>query len=316
MTKLNDIPNLAPTLVYIMSPSYSGSTLITTKLAEVADISTIGELKLSSLGALDQYRCGCGSLIKACAFWRELTARLSDKGVDFSLDDPGTHFGRTSFENGKASVSYQDRVIQANVRNPLLEVVRNQLIRHVPGIQSSFRSLMLKNLMFMNTVCEMQGTDFFLDGSKDPLRLKYFLQQGWPVKVIYLTRDGRGTTNSIRKYERTSVAIAARHWQLKINEMLRVRSMIPKGQLYALKYEDYCTDPEGVTRDLAQFIGCDLTAASTRGEKTLHILGNDNMRKNRDRPVRLDEKWKTELSASEQSRFHQVAGSTNLLLGY
>ena len=32
----------------------------------------------------------------------------------------------------------------------------------------------------------------FLDGSKDPIRLKFLLDAGlWDVKVVHLTRDGR-----------------------------------------------------------------------------------------------------------------------------
>ena len=299
---------LEPTLIYIMSPSYSGSTLLTAKMAERGALSTIGELKLSSLGDIDVYRCGCGELIRACQFWRELTDRLVMQGYDFDLSQPGTHFGRRQSSLG--------RVVSANVRPGPIEMFRDLAIGLLPSLKRSVARLVWNNATFMNTVCSMQGTRFFLDGSKDPLRLKYFIKESWNIKVIYLTRDGRGTSNSIRKYEKKTVAAAARDWRLKVQEMMRVKACLDHRQVYDLKYEDFCLNPEHVMNQLFEFIGLEKRDGLGPELPELHILGNDNMRKNRDRPIRLDEKWKADLTESDLNAFYKEAGAVNKGLGY
>ena len=44
-----------PRLLYILAPSYSGSTLLTYLLSQHDAIATVGELKATSRGDLDTY---------------------------------------------------------------------------------------------------------------------------------------------------------------------------------------------------------------------------------------------------------------------
>ena len=59
-------------LVYILAPSYTGSTLLTFLLAQHKSIATIGELKATAREDLETYRCSCGSLMRKCHFWKTL----------------------------------------------------------------------------------------------------------------------------------------------------------------------------------------------------------------------------------------------------
>ena len=51
-------------LIYIMSPSFSGSTLLTFLMGAHPSVATVGELKATSLGDIDEYDCSCGSRIR------------------------------------------------------------------------------------------------------------------------------------------------------------------------------------------------------------------------------------------------------------
>ena len=85
-------------LVYILAPSYTGSTLLTFLLAQHKGIATIGELKATARGDLETYRCSCGSLMRECHFWEKVTDRMQKADVSFTLDDFGTHFQSDSLD--------------------------------------------------------------------------------------------------------------------------------------------------------------------------------------------------------------------------
>ena len=55
------------------------------------DVCTVGELKATSLGDPDTYRCSCGELIRACGFWRDVAARMAERGRPFDVLHAKTH---------------------------------------------------------------------------------------------------------------------------------------------------------------------------------------------------------------------------------
>ncbi len=76
-------PHAKLRVAYVLACSHSGSTLLAMLLGAHPDACTIGELKLSSLGDIDCYRCSCGELIVQCAFWSESTSPNAAKEVRF-----------------------------------------------------------------------------------------------------------------------------------------------------------------------------------------------------------------------------------------
>ena len=182
----NVAANSNRTLIYIMSPSYSGSTLLTSLLANHPNISTIGELKASGFGDISTYKCSCGDLILECEFWHQVSGGLSQLGDSLDFDNLGTHF--------VSQDRVRSRIIGSAVRGPLLEAMRSVGRSIVPGCATEFRRIIRKNRNLIDVICRLQGGNVFLDASKDPLRAKYFRESGlWNLKLIHLTRDGRGT---------------------------------------------------------------------------------------------------------------------------
>ena len=113
-----------PRMLYLLAPSYSGSTLLTYLLAQHPSIATVGELKATSRGDLDVYRCSCGELMRECGFWQELTQLATDKGLQFSVDEFGTVYG--------AGRTLPERVVGALVRGRAFETLRRLLLAVLP----------------------------------------------------------------------------------------------------------------------------------------------------------------------------------------
>jgi hypothetical protein len=126
-----DTPVKRRDLVYILAPSYTGSTLLTFLLAQHKDIATIGELKATARGDLNTYRCSCGLLQRECGFWKKVAAAMRQNGASFTLDDFGTHFRADSF--------LCDRLLRAVLHGRFFEAIRSLAIRLLPGCRGSYR---------------------------------------------------------------------------------------------------------------------------------------------------------------------------------
>lgn len=298
-----------PQLLYILAPSYSGSTLLTYLLAQHADIATIGELKATRMGDIDAYRCSCGELIRECDFWSRLTRRAREEGLDFSLEKFGTVYG-----DGPGLVN---KIVRALVRGPLFEAVRSISLALLPESMTRVRAVTRQNKTLSDIVCDMQGGTIFLDGSKDSARLLYYLRSGeWDIKVIYLQRDGRGVTNSYVKHDGVDYDGAIQYWQKAVTELQRMRSTLPDDQVYDLLYEDLCREPQQKLAEICRWLGIEeLDHATSFSAESQHVLGN-SMRLNNVSEVRFDEAWRKKLTPENLRAFDEHAGSLNRSLGY
>jgi hypothetical protein len=308
-------------LLYIASASFSGSTLLTFLLAAHPKLATVGELKATSMGDVEQYRCSCGELIRGCGFWQRLTKLLRERGVAFDVARFGTHFRFR--EDG----SLADRFVRAQVRGRLFEAARKLALRVLPGATDEFLAILARNRLLVETICQLRGARVFLDGSKEPNRLKYLVDSGlWDVKVVHLVRDGRGLANRRLQHmlqiwpELTDrlaiVRKAASAWRRVNVACERVLESLPPQARVRVRYEDLCRDPAAALAPVFAMIG-ESAPAVPDDFRTIehHIVGN-RMRLRREGRIVLDDKWRTELSAEELAAFDAVAGDMNRGMGY
>jgi hypothetical protein len=298
------------TFAYILSPHYSGSTLLTFLLANHPEVATIGELKASALGPVEDYTCSCGDPIRACPFWRRVTDELATRGVAFDVADFGTHF-----RAGQRTLT--DRALRARVRGPAFEAVRGLALHLLPGAASAFHTTLQRNLTLADVVMRIQGGTVFLDGSKDPVRLKYFLQTGVPnVHVIYMIRDGRAVANSDMRRNHVSMESAARDWRRTHEECERLLARLPASRYVTIHYEQLCREPDQTLERLGRFLGLNPPSISTcLSCREQHVLGNP-MRLRSGDAIQLDQKWRSALGPAELAVFERVAGDLNRRYGY
>ncbi len=292
-------------LAYIVSASYSGSTLLTFLLATHPQIGTMGELKATARGDVDQYYCSCGELIRQCAFWQRVGKELAQKNVPFDIADFGTHFHC-------ASSKFADRMMRASVRGAAFEMLRMAGLNVSPTARRQFQKILDKNRAVIDTVLKLQQADVFLDGSKDPVRLKYLSDSGyWNVKVIFLIRDGRGAANSYMKHHEVGMKTAATEWKRCNEETENILHSLDKSQWIKVHYEELCKDTEKTLWCLFDFLDLD-PSKRTQDFRSVenHVLGNE-MRMNTTSQIRLDEKWRSALTDEQLIIFDCEAGKMN-----
>lgn len=320
-------------LVYLLAASHSGSTLLAMLLGAHPEICSVGELKLTSLGDIRHYRCGCGELITGCPFWSAVAARLRAEGVAFEL-------GAASTDYAAGASARARRLLSPLHRSRPLEWVRDAALALTPGWRAHLAERQASNAALAAAVLDLSGRRVIVDSSKIGIRLKFLLRNPrFDIKVVRLTRDGRavsltymdpfafadakrpelrgGGHGGHRDAERLPMDRAAREWRRANEEADAICRTLAPSQVARVRYEDLCASPDATLARLFDFIGVEpldrgqlLAAPQQR-----HVVGN-GMRLDWDGSVRLDERWRGVLDASALAEFDKVAGPLNRRLGY
>ena len=297
--------------VYITSPSFSGSTLLTFLLNLHPDITTIGEMKGESMD-LQRYSCSCGSPIGKCGFWKRLVAGMHARGTSYDLTDVWTQCGFRIPDS-----PFLNRLVRHRHHSRPIELLRDAVVGLSPTGRWAFRRISRTNAAFVATVNELQGGSVFVDSSKDPIRLKYLRRLNMlPIKVIHIVRDGRGVMLSSMKHYGWTPHRAANEVATAMREIEHVLGSFDDSSKITVCYEDLCRDPDASMKRLFSFIGVKPERAATDLQRVEHhILGN-SMRLGGISEIRLDSKWMRELTAEHLALFDRIAGRLNGTYGY
>lgn len=319
-------------LAYILSASHSGSTLLAMLLGAHPELVTVGELKATALGDPDSYLCSCRSRIRECEFWRAITQRMEKRGVTFDVTNAGTDLR-------SEATPYVKRLLKPLHHGPLLEALRDAALACSGAWRRKLPRIQALNYALMASVLEQTGRAVIVDSSKIGIRLKYLLRTtGLDVRVIRLVRDGRGValtyldpgqfadasepslrgggTGTAPLPARRSMAEAAEEWRRSNEEAEAVLARLERSQWMQVQYERLCAEPTATIASICSFLGVDpgATVLDFRS-RPHHIIGN-GMRLDSVGVIRLDERWKAELSPSDLNVFQAVAGTMNRRLGY
>lgn len=298
-------------LLYILAPSYSGSTLLTYLLSQHPSVATIGELKATPMGNVDEYLCSCGTKIVDCDFWKEVALECRSEGMEFDVHQFKTVIGSNEDE-------FIRRLLRADVRGFFLEGLRAFFLKFYPKAKRNLEHRLSRNEVLIRVISRLQKGEIFLDGSKDATRLLHFVEsQRFSVKVIHLSRDGRAVSASIAKHAQIPFHDASRLWAKNMRGIQNMRSRLHADQVIDLRYEDFCQTPEQHLRRIFDWLGLDNSSVDTSDFKNQdnHILGNA-MRLSSASSIQFDERWRKTIPQDDQRAFDERYGGINESFGY
>jgi hypothetical protein len=294
---------------------------------------TSGELKATSLGDSDTYRCSCREKIRNCPFWEQVSEAMAKRGYpNFDITAAGTSI----FEFEGTLVK---RLLKPIYHGGVLETVRDVGLRFAPGWRSQSLECARRNVALIASLQEVTGASVVVDSSKNALRLKYLLRiPELDVRVIRVKRDGRavaltyiddwnfadsadpemrgGGTGERRLLTRRSVEVAANSWKRSNESCDALIATLPRDQWTEVCYEEICADPTAALKRLAGFLDLDPAGVTLDFRaQPQHVIGN-GMRMDTTSEIRLDERWKENLTTEELSIFDRVAGDLNRSYGY
>lgn len=302
-------------IIAIISPPYSGSTLLTYLLATHPQIATLGEGQkfYSKVLREDNPRpgskqCSCGQTFSNCPFWQSVKSQVI-KQVSPSIR-------ALNFTKFRLYKSFRLNRLAHQILFPLVRDKRTHLIP--PFLRQRYRAVCQANHTFIQAVCQQKQASVYLDGTKDITNTIY--QQGcdcFEVLVVRLVRDGRAQTYShLNRHPHRDMTFAARKWQETVNEQneLLEASNLPH---IRLSYEQLCQTPQKALNTIFEAVDLDPSQGSLQfRDFENHILGNYQMRFSSLDEIRDKRAWKQGLSQGQLQTFEQTAGSLNTALGY
>ncbi len=297
-------------LAFIMAPSHSGSTLLAMLLGSHPQATTIGDTAGTLHRKNPDYRCSCGNRPRACPFWLHVKDEMARQGFKLDITDFATRFEHPESR-------FIDRVLHAEHRGPILETIRDSVLGLSTGWRRKFWTIAERNVALIETVTKVTNSQILVDSSKQPHRLKFLLRiPELEVKVIHLVRDGRSVAHTYIQDNGWSVEKSAFEWHRGVVAAEKLLARLEQGMWRQVRYEDLCADPQAELGKLCVFLDLDPSRVNLDFRSAgLHVFGN-KMRLSSERDIRLDDKWRTELTDSQVSTIEHLAGKQLTRYGY
>lgn len=296
--------------LYLMAHSFSGSTLASFLLGAHPDIATVGELGIAPGIDTENFPCSCGELVSRCTFWTKVTEEMSRRGLDFDIRHAGLRF---RVENDVIA----DRLLRAGPKGSLLERTRSAAIRIWPKANDERKELLHRYENFVSVVTEIRGRSAFVDISKRPGRLVHLRRiPSFNLKALRLTRDPRAVAYSCMKNLGLTLEDGARSWVHFYEESARMMRLLPPERCATIRYEDLCLDPEGTLTRIHRMVAVTPRTDVTNFRAVEHHIIGNRMRLESRSEIRLDESWRSALSASQVETVNRIARPEKLGLGY
>jgi hypothetical protein len=161
------------TVLYVVGPTHSGSTLLGNLLGERTGHVSVGELRMAWRQWLrPEACCGCGELVRDCPFWREVSIE------------------RAAGELGVEAAVRLDSRLAATRRLPQLAAGR--LETEAAPMRAAFARL-------QERVAAVAGAEVVVDTSKVPAGALLLERSALDLRVVHLVRDSRGGLASHRR---------------------------------------------------------------------------------------------------------------------
>jgi hypothetical protein len=308
-------------VLYICSAARSGSTLTDMFIGGHSQAASLGEINFLSKAISLNQKCSCGDKLDACVQWRRVFDALVSQGIDLIKDPYGFKlWDMIAFKE----IDYQQQTLAyrlaINLRKAWMrgrDYLPYNLRKRFP-IPPILLEALHNKMHLCEEISRCWNKSVIVDSSK-VFREAIELHQRWPnfVKVILLTRDGRGVYLSRRSSDRTQLESVSGWLNYYSHALPLLEKHIAPGSLLKVRYEDLASDPEKTGRVLCNFIDIPFESQMLDlSQSTRHLVGGNDTRFSPEKGIRLDERWRTELHGKELDFFERVGGEMNHRLGY
>lgn len=250
-----------PVIIYIVGVGHSGSTLLDLLLGSHSQAFSVGELiALSTTGRKLRQQ--------------RVLERPCDCGAPTKLSCP--------------IWSEVDRRLQQTCATSL------RTIEVESPDPDEFRRV---NRTIYDAIAAASGRSFIVESSKRTSRFERLVEAGFDVRPVHILREPHGVVAShLRK---------GRDWQAPCwsysRHAIRTHRLLADRDHMRIRYEALATRPEETIRRTMEWLGLDFEPEQLRFRRAAHHqLAGNRMRHSGDDSIRLDERWKTELSVRQQ----------------
>jgi len=301
-------------VAYIAGPGRSGSTLLDLLLNNSPQVQSVGEVhRLNLYARTNMEPCTCGRPVLDCPFWRAVGETL-ERELCPAVQRPALRtldMMLVPQDVGRWAALVQKALLVAGARR-LHNLLAPWLVpAHARAVRNSF--------LWYEAIRRVSGAHVIVDSTKDPRRAKsLYFAQPQRLRVLYMIRDGRAVTASAIRREGIDMRTAARRWVSAHRRARWALRGIPAGRIHRVRYETLCLRPHETLRQTCAFLGVDFhdDMVCLRKHESHNIGGNPMRFRTDEMRIRLDERWRGELTPEQLRDFDNIAGRVNRRLGY
>jgi hypothetical protein len=319
------------TIIFVIGAGHSGSTVLAKTLnahSKVFALCEIGNFHVDIQSKIAQ--CGCGVFLRDCPFWDDIDQILK-KRLNFGIKEHPNRF-RISRVEGKNSLF--DRIVFRLSRIAAIFI----------GIRSKYICSRLENIKILfDIVINETKSPCLVDTSKSAKRAyllkKYFIKNGYNVKIVHLVRDGRAVMYSYLKgyynvklknsktgreemktfyseKNRTPEEVVSL-WKAANFEAEIYHNILSKNNYNLLRYEDFTGSPEIILQEILPTLGLEYEKEMLDLNRyDNHMVSGNASRINATRIQKPINSWAEKLTEDEISYFNKKAGRMNKKYGY
>ena len=302
----------SPIFVSLETSAFSGATLLSFLLGTHPHIATVGEMSgLITNANPDEYLCSCGKKIKCCEFWEAVKVAMANRGFEFDVANFDTQFSH--------GPNLMKRIRSGPLPTSTMNAIRDTILLALPGERQQIKTLVNRNVAFIESVLEVTGKNVFVDSSKGSTRLKSLrrFSSSLDIRAIHLVRDVRGVTASeLRRNLSPSAAESARKWARLHRSIEAILNTWPEKQYIRVRYEDLCQEPENTLEQIYNFCNVNPDHRIKDFRAADHHIVGSTMRLRSESEITLDERWKTQLTVDQFKEIERIAGPVAQRYGY
>ncbi len=298
-------------ILYILGVQRSGSTVIDMCLGMAPEVVSLGELQMiDEYVCNDSRQCTCGSPLMNCKFWTPVLSSLGWR----------SNMHRAEIETMMRMERYGG--VRRYLRCLVSLLLGKRSIAFSRYFDGKYYRLALRNLKLLYAIHEVHQSSVYIDSSKNGLRLM-MLRALFPgkVRVLMVQRDGRAVVNSLMRHYNMEIGTASQQWKCSQESLLWIKKLLPGKDIFNLSYEEFCYESSLNLSRIYEWLGVSVVGGKS-SSGYVNRVGRHNIHGSPSRydgalaAVKLDERWRGDLSKNELRKFDEVAGSLNKKLGY
>lgn len=306
-------------IVYVLSDTRSGSTLLDQLLGAHGEILSLGEVH-HLVAYVRQDRalynpahplvCSCGEPIASCIFWQRVEQQLGRPLGSLRLRN--RVLGQS--EDGEERKSFLRRI----ARRLLVNYPRLYRSPAAAGALDTSR-VAADSFALFDAIFKQHGkAEYLVDSSKSPFRFRA-LFDARPERVIalVLARDYRGTVYSKIKRGR-DLRKSAESWARRMTRIKSLTSDVPRQQLIRVRYEDICSDPRAELDRICNFLDVEFSEEMlSRPLDDVHHLGGSPSKFDPTKTkIELDSAYSRAFCEEDLALLQKIAGDAAAEWGY
>jgi hypothetical protein len=279
-------------VVYVVSGTRSGSTLMDTILGSIEGWFSAGELRfLWERGILEGRRCGCGEPVVACPVWSSVLA------------DDHDGLGAIGDVNARDVVDWQHQTLR--VRHTLRTLRTDPARLESDDPLKRYADVLTR---VYAAVRRQTGASVIVDSSKHPSDAALLRHMpGIDAYWIHIVRDPRAVVFSWKRRKpdpdgqdempRWSIAHTALNWDLVNGATDLLARTVGPARLLRVRYEDFMRSPRRTVGTVISMLGRGADSPPFSDERTAEIAPNHTVSGNPNRfrsgatELRIDDEW-------------------------